>query len=336
MPISGNSRLGVKNQKEIKDKILNLKVSVCLTVFNEEESIGDLLNSLLKQSKKPDEIVVIDGGSKDKTAQIIRHFQKKDKKIKLLVQKCTRAEGRNLSCELAKNEIIAITDADCTADSKWLRRVTDPFKHKEIDMVAGFYSMLAVTPFEKALSYFLAVTPKRFSSDFLPSTRSVAFRKSLWERVGGFPEDSNNSAEDTDFNYEVVKIGAGIARTKDAIVFWKIPTDLKLALNKFYNYAKWDAKKMILWHPTQKFRSHNIKALLKFFRYGIFFLTLFYASQNIMFLGIFILEISLYFYWIYRKLYYEYENFKTSLWGIPIHIMNDVGVMLGFISGLIS
>src|SRR3972149_4995951 len=178
---------------------LYMKTSVCLTLYNEESSINDLIKTLLNQTSKPDEIVIVDGGSSDKTVSVIRHWQKKDKRIKLLVQKCTRAEGRNLSCELAKNEIIAITDADCTADSKWLRRVTDPFKHKEIDMVAGFYSMLAVTPFEKALSYFLAVTPKRFSSDFLPSTRSVAFRKSLWERVGGFPEDSNNSAEETDF-----------------------------------------------------------------------------------------------------------------------------------------
>ena len=49
-----------------------MKVSVCITVFNEEGSIGELLDSLLKQTKKPGEIVIVDGGSKDKTVDVIR------------------------------------------------------------------------------------------------------------------------------------------------------------------------------------------------------------------------------------------------------------------------
>ena len=61
-----------------------MKTSVCLTVFSEEKSVSDLLGSLLIQTKKPDEIVIVDGGSIDKTVDILRHFQKKDSRIRVL------------------------------------------------------------------------------------------------------------------------------------------------------------------------------------------------------------------------------------------------------------
>ena len=114
-----------------------MKTSICITIFNEEESIGGLLESLLAQTKKPDEIVIVDGGSTDETVKTIRNFQKKNRVIKLHVQKCKRARGRNLGVGLAKNNIIAITDADCVADKDWLGKIIAPFKNKKID-VAGF------------------------------------------------------------------------------------------------------------------------------------------------------------------------------------------------------
>ena len=257
-----------------------MKVSVCITVLNEEESISMLLKSLSGQSRKPDEIVIVDGGSGDKTVEIIRHWQKRNNKIRFLVERCNRPKGRNLAVELAKNEIIAITDGDCIPDKNWLRGITSPFIHKEVDMVAGFYKMIANTPKEKALSYFLAVTPRRYNESFLPSTRSIAFRKSLWEKVGGFPENKDNSAEDTDFNHKIVKFGAGIAREKNAVVSWKIPTIVGATMKKLYNYAKWDASKKIWWQPSHRFRSHNIKVVLIIFRYLAGFILLILSINN--------------------------------------------------------
>src|SRR4030042_3810424 len=100
-----------------------MNISVCLTVLNEENNISRLLKSLIYQNVNPDEIIIVDGGSKDKTIQIIRHFQKKDKKIKLIVKNCTRSEGRNIACDIAKNEIIAMTDAGCIPKSNWLEEI---------------------------------------------------------------------------------------------------------------------------------------------------------------------------------------------------------------------
>ena len=310
-----------------------MKVSVCMTVFNEEKSIRLLVESLLAQSQKPDEIVVVDGGSSDNTVAILRHLQKKDKRIRVLVQKSTRAEGRNISVELARNKIIAITDGDCTAQKHWLKRITEPFNHKSVDVAAGFYKMIANTPFQKAEAIFLGVTPRKFSVNFLPSTRSIAFRKVVWQEIGGFPEGDQNSAEDTDFNYKAVKLGKKFARVKNARVEWRIPNSYMGFIKKIYDYSAWDAKYGIWWHPTQGLASHNIKAIYKFIRYAFALLLALLAISNPLLWPILIIGILFYFFWAFRKVYFEFKDVKTGLWGVILQISTDFAVMAGFIRG---
>ncbi len=58
-----------------------MKVSVCITVLNEGENIERLLFSLLHQTKKPSEIIVVDGGSKDDTLKRVKKYKSKIKFI---------------------------------------------------------------------------------------------------------------------------------------------------------------------------------------------------------------------------------------------------------------
>jgi glycosyltransferase involved in cell wall biosynthesis len=310
-----------------------MKISVVLTVFNEEGSIGPLVESLITQTVKPDEIVIVDGGSNDKTVQIISHYQKKDGRIKLLKEKCTRAKGRNLGVEIAKNQIIAITDAGCVVHKDWLENITKPFNESRVDISAGFYKMTGGTPVSKAMSVFLGVTPRRFDVNFLPSTRSMAFRKSAWEKVGGFPEGKGNSAEDTDFNYRSVKLGLKYSRVKTAVVEWGMPVKLGDFFYKIKEYAKWDARYGIWWHPTQRFGSHNIKALSILLRYlvgsALFVLSIKYSS-----LPFFAVLIFIYFFWAYRKIYLEFGDYKIAVWGPVLQVTSDIAVIEGLIIGL--
>lgn len=313
-----------------------MEVSVCITVFNEEGSIAELLDSLLSQTKKPNEIVVVDGGSIDRTVEIIRHFQKRNKRIKLLVEKCSRSKGRNLGVEVARNNIIAMTDADCVAEKHWLERITAPFKYKEVDIVAGFYKMKGETAFQKAESIFLGITPSKFDVNFLPSTRSIAFRKEFWEKIGGFPEKDVNSAEDTDFNYKAVKAGAKIARVKNARVEWSIPRAYRGLIDKFYSYAKWDAKSGIWWHPVQRYASHNIKVVLIFVRYIIGFMMAIFAFRYPPLWSILVISLIFYIFWAFRKVFIEFRDWRAGLWGIIIQFISDFAVMWGFTAGIIK
>ncbi len=313
-----------------------MKASICITVYNEERSITRLLGSLINQTKKPNEIVIVDGGSTDKTVDIIRRYQKKNKIIKLQIKKCMRAQGRNLSVKLAKNDIVAITDADCVADKNWLERITKPFKNKEVDIVAGFYKMMARNSFQKAEAVFLGVTPSKFSTKFLPSTRSIAFKKSIWDKIGGFPEGKENSAEDTDFNYKAVKMGAKFTRVKNALVEWGIPKTYEGYFNKIFSYAKWDAKYGIWWHPVQKFASHNIKVLFIFLRYILGSMLLILALSNPLFWPFLLTGLIFYIFWAFRKVFLQTNNKNAGLWGIVLQFSADFAAMTGFIRGLFA
>jgi len=54
-----------------------IKISLICTVLNEQKSMGAFLDSIEIQTKKPDEIVIVDGGSNDKTVEIIKNYKKK-------------------------------------------------------------------------------------------------------------------------------------------------------------------------------------------------------------------------------------------------------------------
>lgn len=310
-----------------------MNISVCITVLNEEESIGRLLDSLLAQTKKPDQIVIVDGGSRDKTVEIIRHYQRKDGRIKLLVEKCPRARGRNLAVELAREELVVMTDAGCVASRDWIKNITEPFSDTRVDVVAGFYKMVGDSRLQKAESVFLGIRPRHFDVNFLPSTRSVAFTKEVWERVGGFPESLAGTAEDTVFNYKLIKAGARFSRMKSAIVEWGMPKTITNFQSSIFNYAKGDAESKIWVFPKKGIMSHNIKALFILLRYFIG-LVLLILSFRYPLLPYLLIGLFVYLDWSFRKVFIEFGDYRVAAWGPILQITSDLAVMQGFLSGL--
>jgi len=315
-----------------------MKVSVCVTVFNEEKSIVKLLNSLLSQTKRPNEIVIVDGGSIDKTVGILRHFAKKDKRIRFLVEPGSCAHGRNVSISLARNKIVALTDAGCVAKKDWLKRITEPFKYESVDLVAGFYEMPANTPLQEVLNVFNGVPEERFdSTTFLPSARSVAFRKEVWEEVGGFDEKLDKAGEDTKFFYECVKAGVKIVRVKEARVVWKETGEMNLrkAFEKFYQYAKGDAQAGIWWHPSKQLSSHNIKILFIYVRYILGLSFLMFSLKNQFYLPLVFFLIFLYLFWSIWK-WRDVIKGWGRFWLPVIQVLSDFAVMTGFTAGMVK
>jgi glycosyltransferase involved in cell wall biosynthesis len=203
-------------------------VAIIVTVRNEEASIDALLDSLLAGSRPPDEIVVADGGSIDRTMERLRVRAAADSRVRCLVAAGNRSVGRNAAVRVARAAVIACTDAGVRAEPDWLERITAPFaRDRGVDVVAGFYRAAGETAFERAAGVISAprleeVDPGRF----LPSTRSVAFRRSAWERVGGFDERWDHN-EDTPFALSLKKAGCRFAFAPDAVVRWRPRGDLR-------------------------------------------------------------------------------------------------------------
>jgi len=218
-----------------------MKVSVICTVKNEERSIKELLDSLLSQSRPPDEIIIVDGGSTDNTVKIIEEYSKQQKIPIVLIVKngVNRSKGRNIAIENAKYEYIASIDGGCRADKDWLKNLMEKFKKcPGVYVVAGFFLPDPKSLFEEVVGDILYPKLERIDPEkFLPSARSIAFKKECWEKVGGFPEWLE-TAEDTIFDLKLKESGCKFAFAKDAVVYWRPRSSLKGLFKQYYMYAK--------------------------------------------------------------------------------------------------
>lgn len=314
-----------------------MKVSIIITVLNEEKTIRKLIESLRRQTLEPDEIIFVDGGSKDKTVQLIKVEAKKDKKIKFFIKRgATIAQGRNIGIKAARNKIIAMTDAGCVAHKDWLEKITQPFRDSSADVVAGFYRMTGKTLLQKAIAPYLGIPPEKFGpKTFLPSARSIAFRKEIWEKVGGFNEKLERAGEDTLFNYQAKKLGAKFATAPNALVDWEMPSAMCEAMKKFYVYAKGDGQAGIWWHPTQRLSTHNLKISAIYGRYFLGLGLLLAGFFNQIFWLILLFGFIGYLFWATFKNSRYVSQKEALLWLPALQIASDLAVMAGFASGVV-
>ena len=183
------------------DSSNEIKLSVIATVKNEVGTIASFVESLLNQSLKPDEVIIVDGNSNDGTNEILKNFEAQ-KKIRLLVRDCNIAEGRNFAIESANNDYIAVTDAGCIVDKNWLKEIATAFEDPDKpDIVAGNFEFDCQNAFEETvvLSTFNPERALIEAAIYYPSSRSVAFKKCAWEKAKGYPEWLY-AAEETLFN----------------------------------------------------------------------------------------------------------------------------------------
>lgn len=307
-----------------------MKLSLICTVFNEEETIGKLIDSIAKQSLVPDEVLIVDGGSKDNTVGEIKKKIKEHKKlqIKMLIKKGNRSVGRNEAIKKSSNEVILSTDSGCVLDKNWIKNISRPFTNKKIDVVAGYYKGKPENIFQKSLiPYVLVMEDKVNEKDFLPATRSMAFRKSIWKKVGGFNEKLSHN-EDYEFANRLKKTGAKIVFAKNAVVDWYPRKNLKEAFVMFFRFALGDAQAGI-------FRE---KVIFIFLRYVFaFYLLAIAVIMKSLFLNIFIiLCFTSYLLWAIKK-NYKYVGKPQALIYLPLfQFISDFAVIAGTTIGFLQ
>ncbi|MBF0522352.1 MAG: glycosyltransferase [Candidatus Omnitrophica bacterium] len=114
-----------------------MRVSVVVCTYNREQFILKCLDSLLIQSFKNYEIIIVDDGSTDRTQELLRPYQGGRVIIKRNPENKGLMFSRNLGASLSSGEIIAFTDSDCVTDNFWLEELVKPFSDDQVVIVGG-------------------------------------------------------------------------------------------------------------------------------------------------------------------------------------------------------
>ena len=218
-----------------------MKISVIIPVLNEAQSIGTLLDSLLNQTLSPAEIVITDGGSTDATPAIISEYLRRGAPIRLICEGAALpGRGRNLAAAQAANEWLAFIDAGVRPDPTWLELLARGTQlQSDVDVVYGSYEPVTDTLFKRC-SVMAYVPPPVEIEGRLVRSRSVVsllMKRSVWQTVGGFPEDLR-SAEDLLFMNKIEQANFRIANAPDALVHWQVQATPWLTFKRFVTYAR--------------------------------------------------------------------------------------------------
>jgi glycosyltransferase involved in cell wall biosynthesis len=230
-------------------------VSVVSTVLDEEANVEHLLAQVGAQLRDDDELVVVDGGSRDGTVAALEAHAARDPRIRVIQAPGTNiSAGRNIGIDAAAHAVIATTDAGCSLGPDWLEALRAPFAATDAPgLVAGNCSVNAETPLELAQAVACYPDPhenerpallvglygKLFGTVFdptLPFARSLAFTKDAWRDAGGFPEDVGWT-EDGVFGRSVAEHHACVFAA-DARVSWDQHATIRSTYRMYNRYGR--------------------------------------------------------------------------------------------------
>jgi len=311
-------------------------ISVIATVHNEGDTIHLLLDSLAAQSRPPDEVIICDGGSSDNTLEVLQgYLERGELPLRVIVRPGANiSQGRNAAIAEARGPIIAVTDAGVRLAPGWLAALIEPFERDpRTQVVSGFFIPHPQTVFEMALG--ATTLPALADVDpgrFLPSSRSVAFRREAWEAVGGYPEWIDY-CEDLLFDFALRERYGPFVFASQAVAHFRPRRRLPDFFRQYYRYARGDGKAN-LWP-----RRHAIRYLI--YLVAVPLLLLLSLSHTPLWLVGFLVGGAVMFYTPYRRLASMQssplrrplspgEKLQAIAWVPVIRVTGDVAKMVGY------
>lgn len=229
-----------------------IRVSLVIPVRNEAESLPALFDSIEAQTCPPDDVVIVDGGSSDGTADLARRLAAADPRVCVVEPgAATPGRGRNVGIEVARHDWIALTDAGIRLEPDWLEQLLriqrqDP----TLDVVYGAYEPTTHTFFERCATLAYVPPPQerpggRMCGPFIAST---LLRKRAWREIGGFPD--LRAAEDLIFMERLARAGFRAGWAPHALVHWQVQQTLSTTYRRFVLYSGHNvlADRQRLWH----------------------------------------------------------------------------------------
>jgi len=228
-----------------------LNISVIIPAFNAEDTIEKTLEAFLRQIRMPDEIIVVDNNSTDKTSEKVGTFIISNPSLKIIFDK-ERKKGpsaaRNKGSLLSKGNVIAFIDADEMPPEGWVQTIEKEMA-KGADVVFGPVNEYSGETFlrkyldvmQTALTGEREIFKADVHNDRFLFAGNFAIKKDLFFQIGRFDEEIN-LGEDVDLSKRVYKCGKSILYNPEMAAIHKHKETFKRRFKKNFGYGILQAK----------------------------------------------------------------------------------------------
>lgn len=219
-----------------------MRYSVIIPVYNRPDEVDELLQSLVSQSLKDFEVIVVEDGSSVPCEDVVNKYR--DKLDVHYYSKPNSGPGqtRNYGAERSKGEFLLILDSDCILPEGYLQAIEDELHREEADAFGGpDRAHDSFTRVQKAINY--AMTSffttggirggKKKMDKFYPRSFNMGVRAEAYRALGGF--SNMRFGEDIDFSIRIFKAGYRCRLFSEAWVWHKRRTDLKKFFKQVHN-----------------------------------------------------------------------------------------------------
>ena len=289
----------------------NPLISAIISAYNSENKIGKCIKSLLNQTYKPIEIIVVDDGSTDKTKEIVKKFTD-NKKIFLLGQKRQGpGAAKNLASKKAEGDILVFVDSDEYPRQDYIEKLTKPIREGKSKTSIGAW-VLAYPKNPWARCRFKDTSKLRHHA--VKSGVFRAIKKDFFNKLGGF-DSSKGYSDDRIPNKEKRE------RIDDAV----FDHDTDSSLKELYKKRKWIGSSVASNPKPAKFW---IKLILGFV-FLVLFITSFWISLWLAFTLLLIGIIPILYQSLKKVIFYK--DIRLFFYYPIYSIICFVGMLIGFL-----
>jgi len=228
-----------------KNHTMKPKISVIICERNSEKFIEECIASVISQSFRDFELIIIDDFSTDKTKEKINKLKEKHEMNLIELKKHSGISfARNTGIKNSKGEFVAFLDSDAMAGKNWLQELLEAFDEKAASV--GGPNILPENTGEKEKIFDeLLEFISRIGSDYIKKSSKITevkhnpgcnsmYRKKTLEEINGFNEKLSSN-EDPELDFRIKKKGYKIKFNPNAVVYHHRKNSAK----KIFNQAFW-------------------------------------------------------------------------------------------------
>lgn len=188
-----------------------MKVSIITATYNSANTIATCIESVVNQDYKNIEYLIIDGGSKDATMQIVQDFAKKQPQIKYISEPDKGIyDALNKGIAAASGDVIGFVHSDDFLASKTIiTAIVNAFKEQQVDGVYGNLHYVAIENTDKIIRNWVSEPfhNKLLKRGWMPAHPTLFLKKSVYDKYGTF-NISYKIAADYEFILRIFKVAA--------------------------------------------------------------------------------------------------------------------------------